>query len=403
MSARPRNHVNDLRGVGRIAIDATTGLTDLVEALQTRIARTPAKLGGPLIEGAVHGITGLVYKSIRGATRAVGGGIDVVLAQLSPLLGQMESSPRREALLAALNGVLGDYLAETANPLAIEMALRRDGRPLDLRPAALAASLGPSRGRLLVLAHGLCLNDLHWNRDRHDHGAALARDLGVTPVYLNYNTGLHVSTNGQAFAQQLETLVAAWPGPLESVAILAHSMGGLVARSAVHYGARAGHAWPARLRTLVFLGTPHHGAPLERGGHWIDLLLGMTPYTAPFRRLGRARSAGITDLRHGSVLDEDWKGRDRFAPGGETRRPLPLPAGVACFAIAAHLGKANERRNHPLGDGLVPVASALGHHTDPHLSLAIPQAHQWIAHETGHLDLLARADVYRHLREWLAQ
>ena len=185
-----------------------------------------------------------------------------------------------------------------------------------------------------MLAHGLCLNDLQWNRRGHDHGAALARDLGYTPVYLHYNTGLHISTNGRQLAEALEALVAQWPVPLEEFALVAHSMGGLVARSACHYGALAAHAWPRRLGTLVFLGTPHHGAPMERGGNWIDTLLEISPYTAPFARLGKIRSAGITDLRYGNLADEDWHGRDRFARG-DRRRFVPLPDGVRCFAIGA--------------------------------------------------------------------
>lgn len=403
MASRKRNHVTDLRGVSRMAIDATTGLADLVEALQMRIAAAPAKLGGPLVEGALHGITGLVYKSIRGVTRVVGSGIDAVLAQLAPVLGEMVSSPAREALVAALNGVLGDYLADTHNPLAVAMALRRRGRALDLSPAALADEVGRRSPRLLVLVHGLCLDDLQWQRGEHDHGAALARDLGWVPVYLNYNTGRHVSTNGQAFAQQLEALVAAWPQPLESMAILAHSMGGLVARSALHYATASQQAWPGRVDKMVFLGTPHHGAPLERGGHWIDVLLGVTPYTEPLRRLGRARSAGITDLRHGSLLDEDWEGRNRFAHGADTRSPVPLPQRVACYALAAHLGKAaGELKERLLGDGLVPIASALGHHPDPRFALDFPPQRQWIASETSHLELLGSAAVYARIRDWLA-
>ncbi len=400
MSNRAHNHVTDLRGLGRMAIDATTGLTDLVEALQSRIARTPAALGGPLIEGAVHGISGLVYRSIRGVTRVVGGGIDAVLEQLSPLLGQMESPPAREALVAALNGVLGDYLAETRNPLAIEMSLRRGGRSLVLSRSALAAELGPAPARLLVLVHGLCLSDLQWRRDGHDHGTALARDLGGAAVYLHYNSGLHVSVNGRAFADHLEALAKAWPGDYD---LLAHSMGGLVARSALHYGVASGHAWPKRLRKLVFLGTPHHGAPLERGGHWIETLLSVSGYSAPFVRLGRVRSAGITDLRHGCLLDEDWMGRSRFAHGLDARTPVPLPDGVASYAIAAHLGKhSDDLKEHLLGDGLVPIASALGHHVDPRLALGIPEERSWIAHQTGHLDLLCKPAVYAQLRAWLA-
>ena len=36
------------------------------------------------------------------------------------------------------------------------------------------------------------------------YGARLARDLGVTPVYVRYNTGRHISENGRSLAELLE-------------------------------------------------------------------------------------------------------------------------------------------------------------------------------------------------------
>jgi hypothetical protein len=436
MASISRSHVATLRGMGRMATDAATGLTQLVQALHTRIAKTPTKLGGPLVAGAVNGVTDIVYAGVRGVTRAVGGGLDVALAQLGPLLTPTEASSApteaappartREALLAALNGVLGDYLADTANPLEIRMAFRRHGVPLIHSHAELATAIEAPRSRLVVLLHGLCMNDLQWERAAtidgvagvpHDHGAQLERDLGCTSVYLNYNSGLHISVNGRQFAAQLESLLAAWPVAIESLEIIGHSMGGLVARSALHYGTLAGHAWPRRLRAMVFLGSPHHGSPLERGGHWIDVLLRSTPYTSPFNRLGRVRSAGITDLRHGSTLDEDWHGRDRFAHGHDTRIPLPLPDGIPCYAIAATTAHrpvgdgsdviavdqcANNLDALP-GDGLVPVASALGRHADSRFMLTFAPSRQCVAWDTGHLDLLSSKSVYQRLRQWLGE
>jgi len=395
-------HPSDLRGVARLATQATTGLADLVEAVHDTIAR-PLGRGGARAPGRTGGITGLVYKSVRGVTRLVGGGLDALLAQLRPTLAGRVSSPEREAVLAALNGVLGDYLAATGNPLAIPMRLRRDGRPLALETASLAAAIPDGGGRLAVLAHGLCLNDLQWNRAGHDHGAILARELGYTPLYLYYNSGLHTSTNGHALADLLEVLLRQWPQPVDELVILAHSMDGLVARSACHYGAAAGHAWVRRLRKIAFLGTPHHGAPLERGGNWVDVVLGATPYAAPFARLGKIRSAGITDLRYGNVLDEHWDGRDRFARARDTRRPVPLPRGVKCFAIAATTDKkSGDLRDRLLGDGLVPVSSALGRHDDAHRALSFPKSRQWIAHGMGHLDLLGRTEVSERIVRWFA-
>jgi hypothetical protein len=430
-----------------MAVDATAGVTDLVQALHTRLARVPVRMSGPLIGGAVEGITDLVYDSVRGVTRLVGDGLDTVLAQLQPLLAAVPAGPApsprtRAALLAALNGVLGDYLAQTGNPLAITMAWRRDGVPLTLTRDALQAAIEAPRARIVLLVHGLCMNDLQWQRgllerardaaadavtaavadtrvadpagNPHDHGAALARDLDATALYLHYNTGLHISSNGQALAAQIEALLAAWPQPDAQLFIVGHSMGALVARSALHYGAQAGLAWPQRVRGLCCLGAPHHGAPLERGGHWIDLLLESNSYTAPFARLGRVRSAGIQDLRHGSVLDEDWRTR-----GGDHHHPLPLPAGIPCYALAATTAGApaqapevqtlaapmsftNARVAALAGDGLVPVDSALGRHRDPQLALTFPPDRQAIVWGCGHLDLLSSPAVCAQMRAWFA-
>jgi hypothetical protein len=151
---------------------------------------------------------------------------------------------------------------------------------------------------------------------------------------------------------------------------------------------------------MVFLGTPHHGSPLERGGNWVDMLLGVSPYSAPLARLGKIRSAGVTDLRYGNVIEQHWQGRDRFEFGEDRRSPVPLPEGVACYAIAgvAGTGKAGELA----GDGLVPADSAIGSHPDPALSLRFPPEHVWIGDGLMHLDLLDSSAVYDTVRAWLS-
>ena len=389
-AADRQQHLADLRGATRLAAEATLGLAALVEAMHARIASMPG-LPGP---AQTSGITGLVYKSVRGVTRLVGGSIDGLLGALTPLLspaggdGTTPSPPsrEREAIVAALNGVLGDHLAASANPLATRMAFRREGRTLPLDAASLNTALPDATGRLLVLVHGLCMNDLQWLREGHDHGAALAHELGYTPVYLHYNSGLPIHANGAALAALLPQLLAAWPQQLERVALLCHSMGGLVVRSALHQA--AGQAWPARIDDVVFLGTPHHGAPLERAGHGVDLLLGAAPYAAPLARLTRIRSAGITDLRHGRLL-----------PDGAQ---VPLPTQPRCYAVAASTGAtAAELKGRLLGDGLVPLDSALGRHRDPARRLDFATDRQVQLQGMNHLELLSRAEVMEPLLRWL--
>ncbi|MGE5234593.1 MAG: lipase family alpha/beta hydrolase [Acidobacteriota bacterium] len=393
--------VSDLRGAARLAIAAMNGLTDLVEAMHARIA----PLGAIRRTPRTRGLTGLVYGSIRGVTRLVGGGLEMGLGSIETLAptGESQSSLEREAALAVLNGVLGDHLAASANPLALAMEVRHQGRTLTLERVALRAAIPEASRRLAVLVHGLCRNDHQWSRPGATAGVDLFRGLDATPLALRYNSGLHVSTNGRAFAALLETLIEQWPVPVEEILIIGHSMGGLVARSACHYGERAEHRWSRRLCKLVFLGTPHHGVPLERGGQWVHLLLGAAPYAAPLARLGTIRSAGITDLRHGNLVDEDWEGRDRFARAGDGRRHVPLPRCVACYTIAAATGeRPRALRDRLWGDGLVPVDSALGRHPDPDRSLSFPASRKWIVYGANHFDLLRRPSVAERIRGWLA-
>jgi pimeloyl-ACP methyl ester carboxylesterase len=237
----------------------------------------------------------------------------------------------------------------------------------------------------------------------HDHGAALATEEGFSQVYLHYNSGLHISTNGRAFAELIETLLQIWPVPVDELVIIGHSMGGLVSRSACHYGKVAGHAWQRHLRKIIFLGTPHHGAPLERGGNWVNVILDISPYTAAFARLGKIRSSGITDLRYGNLLDDDWKHLDRFARSKDMRRSVPLPLGVQCYAVGASIAKRGSTLSeHLLGDGLVPLHSALGQQADSSRNLLFPESQQWIGYGMNHLDLLDRREVYEQIKKWLS-
>jgi hypothetical protein len=181
-------------------------------------------------------------------------------------------------------------------------------------------------------------------------------------------------------------------------------MGGLVSRSALHYAQQQDLDWNQRVSHLAFLGTPHHGAPLERAGHWIDTLLEATPFSAPFAALGQVRSAGITDLRHGHLLDEDWQSQDRFARAPDLRTPLPLPDGIACHTIAATTRQQRDLlSDHLVGDGLVPLRSALGQHRDPRHCLHFAPGSQCVLTGTGHLQLLRSRAVTERLIDWLSQ
>jgi pimeloyl-ACP methyl ester carboxylesterase len=386
MSTINRTTVADLRGAARLAFDATLGITTLVEKMHHTIQLVHPPLGASRAE-STRGLTGLIYRSIRGTTRVIGKGLDAGLAPMAALLPAGESTTSRNAWVSAINGVYGDHLERTANPLAIEMSFLHGGDFMD--PERPGDVVQDASGKVLLAIHGLCLNEQHWSRDGHHRIANVAEATGHTLVQLRYNSGRSIDTNGRSLAVMLEALLERWPVPVTQLVIVGHSMGGLVARSAIHHGTAAGHSWRGLLRKLFSLGTPHHGAPLERGGNRLDYVMELSPYVAPFTSLGKARSAGITNLRYGSITDVEHE----F---------VPLPDDVECYALAATLGKRRSVLAERLvGDGLVPLDSALGKHSDRSRTLALPKERQWIGYEMGHLELLGRPEVYSQLEKWL--
>lgn len=405
---------SDLRALAQLATHATVAVTTMTEGVHQSVLRT---LGAPsgATPAQTRGLTGLIYKSITGVTQRVGQGVATALTRLEPLLqrleGQQDESPERLAVIAALNGVMGDRLHASGNPLALPMTLRYQelgalvSKGLEAN-LPLGEQIPGATPRLLLVLHGLCMNDLQWTTQQQgvnvNHANTLASALGYTPVYLRYNSGMHISQNGHTLAAQLEALVARWPTALSAITVLAHSMGGLLIRSALQVATQSGLQWPKHLKNIVFLGTPHHGAPLERAGNWVDVVLGSTPYSRPFAKLGQLRSAGVTDLRYGHVLDADWMGHDRFQSKPDSRTPVALPEGVNCFAVAATLaGKRSALADRLLGDGLVPLHSALGQHDAPQRQLHFAPKHQYISYRTGHLQLLSNPLVTQQLLAWL--
>jgi pimeloyl-ACP methyl ester carboxylesterase len=401
-----RNIFTDLQGSSKAVIDAVHGITDIVERMHRNIAGL-APVRGQSLPGPTRGITGFVYRRVRGVTSLVGSGLDSAFSQLAKLPVKSLESSGREAMRAAVNGIFGDYLAETGNPLAIPMSLRSHGKEILLDRASLQQVLdareSAANGRVLVMVHGLCMNDLQWRRNQHDHGETLAAATNATVLYLHYNSGRHIFDNGREFAQLLDTLVANWPVRLERLDIVGHSMGGLVARSAIQFARTAQgrkQVWLARLRAVVFLGTPHQGSPLERAGSGVDSLLGFSPYTAPFASLGRARSAGIQDLRHGRIDESVSRAAPVVSTNGAKKSAPRAPTGVKWYAIAAskqkppRLGGRGEFPSAKLaGDGLVPVASALG--------VSVAAGHRATFYEVNHFDLLSSQAVCDKIEAWL--
>ena len=321
---------------------------------------------------------------------------------------------------AVLNGLFGDTLDAQGSPLATPMTVRRDGAALPLDRAGLAAALPDATGRVCVLVHGLMSTEAIWGfagDGTTTYGTRLAADHGVTPVYVRYNTGRHISTNGQDLAATLDALVAAWPVRVREISLIGHSMGGLVVRSACHYAPshRSRHGrrgstwfrrpWTSKVRRVVLLGTPNTGAPLEVLANVVSATLWSLPIPAT-RLVGLGldqRSAGIKDLRFGAILDEDWMEQDPDA----RHRPTPhrvRPLRRADYLVVA--GSLTEQDGHPvtrvLGDALVTPPSATGRlaPSPEEAATLFPGATSRVFPKTGHLALAADAHVYDAIDQW---
>lgn len=394
--------ISEIQGIAKIICAATLHITNITEDLQQQIIEPPYLPSTP-IQRLISNISGMVYKGIRATTKVAEQGITKGLSQLDSSRSIGISIHQKETIISILNGVVGDYLVQDKNPLAIPMQFRHQGKPILVKTEGIQANFSNTNGKILLMVHGLCMDDLQWKRKGVDHGEKLANEFGLSPIYLRYNSGLHISQNGIQLSSLLENLVNNSSVPIEEITILAHSMGGLVTRSAYYYGHLEGKVWTKHLKKIIFLGSPHQGAPLEKIGNHIDHLLEFIPYTKPFARLGKIRSAGITDLRYGQLLDKDWKNSDRFSSNPKPTTFIPLPKGVDCYAIAASVSSTKHHiaLDH-LGDGLVPIKSALGQGDDSAQSLNFSPLNTTIIEQTNHLELLNSSKVYEQLKMYLS-
>jgi pimeloyl-ACP methyl ester carboxylesterase len=392
-----------IQGGTRLVFDSVQGITNVVEGMHETIARRPLPwTPKPLERGRSHGlIASSVYASIRGTTGLLREGTDQVFGLIPDAVNAPSQSSAEIQAIAALNGAFGDHLEATGNPLAIRMGLITSGRALHTDPKAAAVNITGASPHLVINVHGLGLSELSWRRNGVPGvGTRLRDELGYTPLYLRYNTGRHISTNGREFSRLLEALCDAWPVPVESLSLVGHSMGGLVIRSACWYAEQENSPWLQALKRVVFLGSPHHGSPLEKAGHAFDVAVRKLPYVAPLA-IGRHRSVGVKDLRHGNLLDEDWQGVDQDQSATDTRRPVPLLPGVDYyFAVATVGANSGDPLGHILGDLLVRLDSAVGAHANDLKKLHVQPQNCQVFHGKNHFDLLDDERVHRQLIQW---
>jgi len=402
---------SDIKAIGDLAAEASSVLTTLVQGMHAGIAGRVFKSIGPaatptrvIHDGLTQAIYGGVDRGLRGATRAA----SFVAAEVWGNEADQALESRNDsvaAAIAAVNGIYGDKLTDHANPLAGAMIVRHEGKSVALTADSLSAAFPGATSRVVVFVHGWCLTERSWSRqprqgdDRRGYGKRLQADLGFTPIMLRYNTGLHISVNGRTLAGILDLLHDQWPVPITELVLVGHSMGGLVARSACHYGAEEQLGWTDAVSRVVCLGSPHLGADIEKGVNAASWALANLPETRAIAAFLNARSDGVKDLRYGACLDEDWRDADPDEFLRDRCQETPFLTHATYHFVASTVAP-------PLlgliaGDHLVRSKSAAGQgksrripfHTEHGLTLS----------GLNHFDLLNHPSVYAKLHDWLTQ
>ncbi|MFE7740958.1 lipase family alpha/beta hydrolase [Nocardia sp. NPDC057455] len=403
MTEDARQRQAEVRALARLAGDEFGGAVDGIAAVHRAIARrvfAAVRWGvGPAaapVELMHNVIAESVYRVVGESAVAAG----MVAERTADLPGDAPSrTVYGSGLLAAVQGLIGDELEQKRPILAGPMTFRIDGAPV---PAELVGARVRRPGaHVVVFLHGLVETEHAWRLGGGPtYAERLESETGCTALQVRYNSGLHISENAAQFSELMRCLVERWPVPVERISLVGHSMGGLVARGACFVASEAGLPWVRLVRQVVCLGSPHLGAPLEQLAHYASAALVRLPETRPFGRLLRRRSAGIRDLRDGSLVDEDWRDLDADALRRRVIREVPLLMGADHYFVTATVTRSPR---HPLGrvigDGLVLTPSGGGRNRTRRLGFDVDKGlHLTSAH---HFTLLNHSTVYRALRGWL--
>jgi pimeloyl-ACP methyl ester carboxylesterase len=393
---------DELRALSTLSFDelraGVGGLANLHQAIAGRAFGGVGAAAAPV--RTVHdAVAGGVYAALGAGAAATGRLTEEALALRGPGGRAVTSTPRGAAAVAILTGLRGDALAAENSPLHEAMSVRVAGRPVPAEAAALAAAFPAAADRIVVFVHGLFETEHSWRHEGRSFGEVLAREHGWTPVDVRYSTGLHISENGRALDDLLAALVDAWPVPVQRIALVGHSMGGLVARSAAHHGHEQAAAWTRLVSDVVSLGSPHFGSPVAQAVNVASAALHVVPETRPMAGFLRRRSAGIRDLQAGSLVDDDWRGQDPDALRAAARSEVPLLAGATHTFVSATVTRSPR---HPIGrlvgDGLVLGPSAHGRHRTQRVRFDAELVHVGAVH---HFALLRDRQVLALLRERL--
>ena len=289
-------------------------------------------------------------------------------------------------LQGILNGVFGDYLAQDESRLAIEMGFYHSGYRLDLNEAIAEQVETPISNKLIIFVHGLTNTESIWDYPSPDgdlinYGKQLEENLGYTPLFLRYNSGLPIKDNGKNLSERIQKLFDHYPLPIEELILVGFSMGGLLIR---HAQLDSERSWTRKLHACVYIGTPHEGAKLEQAGSASSRLLQnfSKPYLNVWHSWAELRSQGIKDLHSGF--------KDKKEAFHATAKHCFISGGL----LKSSSDFAELIENAFIGDSLVVKSSA-------HPEVALKKRANQHFSGLDHFKLSRNPEVYAFLSQWI--
>jgi len=314
--------------------------------------------------------------------------------------------------ISAFNGIIGDYLNQRENELAIDMAFYNNNKAIDLNKSISEQINIKLSSKICIFVHGLCCNESFWffntdseNKDQYtSYGILLNKEKKYTPFYLRYNSGLHISENGEKLSNLLDQFISAYDKKINEISLIGHSMGGLLLSSASIYGQNFNHKWIKKAKNFIYIGSPHMGSPLEKLGNIISFALDIPnhPVTDLIEKIVNVRSSGIKDLRYGNIKHEEWKDHNPDEFLTSHREKISLLQGAKHYAIAGTIpNNPDGVASNIIGDALVRKPSALIDDMQKEYGNQLKSDNIQTFPGVNHINLGHNLDVYKQIKKWL--
>ncbi len=221
--------------------------------------------------------------------------------------------------------------------------------------------------KAVLLLPGLLCDETLWRGPGNPEAMEkLFASLGIFPIPLRFNPGLHFSENGKAFLELFEDIHSLPAFRDKKFHVISYSQGGLILRAALYLSQKNQSSISPFIDKAVFISSPDGGSYLEKLGFWLGLTLEKSrlPGVQMAGIIGNERSNAIKDLSHGIIRQEDWENSEKNPLSGlehlvrySSERYFGELDDLDAYQIYSVISKEENSLWQWVGDGIVETGS----------------------------------------------